>query len=189
MLRFPALAQILFACTLAACGGSSDSSSNGSDTGTPSDGALDTKVPSETGADTTSDAPVDSSADAVPDAMSETTSETASETAGEAGSGAVGAGCTDGSQCSTDFCITDAKFTGGYCSEPIPECPAPGGGPDPCPTGSSCLNLSITGGTGSGDACARNCSVDGDCRTGEGYKCCPISTALHVCIPTSMCLP
>ena len=183
LFRISALAQIFFVCSLAACSGSNDSSSGGADSGAQTDGALDTTTTNETGADAATDAPIDAATDAHADVATET------ETSGEAGAGAVGTACTDGSQCSTDFCITDTRFPGGYCSQTIVECPAPGGGPNPCPTGSSCLNVAITGGTGSGDACMRDCAADGDCRVAEGYKCCPISTDTHVCLPISLCLP
>jgi hypothetical protein len=191
MLRFSAFAQLALAFSLAACSGSDDgssSSSDGGDTGTPiGDGAA-------------TDAPHDTAI--APDGASETSSETSAETSadspatdtttgvdGDAHPTDVGNPCVDGSTCSTDFCITDARFPAGYCSEPIAECPAPGGGTDPCPTGSDCVNgLGISAG-GASDFCLRECGADTDCRVADGYKCCSgLGHSGHsVCAPKSYC--
>jgi hypothetical protein len=49
------------------------------------------------------------------------------------------AGTCSFASCMSPMCLTNG-FTGGYCSIPITECPAPGGGHDVCPSGSSCTN-------------------------------------------------
>jgi hypothetical protein len=90
--------------------------------------------------------------------------------------GAVGAPCTDGTQCATGQCITEAMhslYVGGYCS--IVMCTT-------CPAGSYCAGGGGIGALG----CFEECTPGAACRT--GYKCCPIPTDLGgqgLCVPAS----
>lgn len=100
----------------------------------------------------------------------------------------IGAACTGPTDCAS-YCITDPRYTNGYCSVGIEECPAPGGGPDPCPSGSTCTNsLGFGDGAGHSDFCMRNCTKDADCRVAEGYACCGSTHAGNlVCVPRTYC--
>jgi hypothetical protein len=89
----------------------------------------------------------------------------------------VGSPCTDGSQCASGQCITEAMhavYTGGYCS--ILGCT------NDCPSGSVCAGGGAIGNTG----CFQECALGDACRT--GYKCCPVQFDLGgmgVCVPTT----
>lgn len=81
----------------------------------------------------------------------------------------IGAACTEPADCGTlpdlDMdCIEVAPiFSGGYCTSPCSPTD-----PDPCIAGGgACVEL-----VGS-YICLRPCTVDGDCRTAEGYSCMP----------------
>jgi hypothetical protein len=89
------------------------------------------------------------------------------------GGGAVGAPCAGGGDCASGTCFTQPPFTGGYCSQHIGECPAPGGiGNGPCPAGTICINPGVPA-TGGADYCLSACTHDSDCRVPDGYHCCP----------------
>jgi len=91
--------------------------------------------------------------------------------------GSVGAACAGDADCdmlTAPTCMTtigsggfSADFPGGYCTQTC--MPSFGGGPDGCPTGSSCFG----GGFGGFGAayCAKTCSSDADCRVADGYTC------------------
>lgn len=71
----------------------------------------------------------------------------------------IGAACSSASDCARSTCIAD--LPGGYCTQE--SCDVVG-----CPAGSSCWNL---GGQEQFFACLRDCTAQGQCRTGEGYAC------------------
>jgi hypothetical protein len=105
-----------------------------------------------------------------------------------AGGAAVGAPCKADSDCAFR-CLLDPRFPGGYCTLPIAECAA-GGSPDAgdfnCPSGSVCLNGTPLAGLNAPDLCLKFCQVDGDCRSAEGYHCCPFRRG-NVCWPPGGC--
>ncbi|MBK6688457.1 MAG: hypothetical protein IPG45_28545 [Deltaproteobacteria bacterium] len=91
------------------------------------------------------------------------------------GTGTVGASCatvTDcqgglGAVCRQGFGL-GPTFVGGYCSEYC--------GPGACPTGSSCVGLSLA------QYCLADCAVDADCRQPD-YRCLPIGGGVSSCYP------
>lgn len=185
----------VFAVAHTACGGVTGTSN--ADSATPSDAtaANDSPMPDDAGRD--SRVPTDS---ATGDAAK--TGDGASE-AGDGGGpspeAGVGAPCAVNSDCPvlcasgqcSALCLDEPPFTGGYCSRSIGECPAPSpdAGSGPCPPGTFCANgQPAVDGTG-GDYCLAGCKTDGDCRTGQGYKCCPNLThaGRSVCAPASLC--
>jgi hypothetical protein len=93
--------------------------------------------------------------------------------------GDVGAPCTDGSQCATGQCISEAmhaKYVGGYCS-------VIGCNSTSCPSGSICSG----GGAIANSGCFEECALGSACRA--GYKCCPPQGAdlgaMGICVPTT----
>jgi hypothetical protein len=102
----------------------------------------------------------------------------------------IGDPCTGGEGCGSGFCLQDVPFSGGYCSEVIAECPAPGSPTIVCPAGATCENAVVTGAPPqqmARDLCLRSCAVDSDCRVAEGYHCCPshLVQSARVCVPGS----
>ena len=87
---------------------------------------------------------------------------------------AIGGACLANTDCTSSFCVTEAKFatyTGGYCSQQ--PCAT-------CPNGSSC----VSGAAVQGQACLKNCTTAADCRT--GYSCCTDATSQQkVCAPST----
>jgi hypothetical protein len=108
---------------------------------------------------------------------------------GEGAAGGIGRSCADDSDC-TGLCLRSDPFTGGYCTRAIAECPAPGGGPGSCPSGSTCANGVLYDG-GAGDYCLADCASNSECRATEGYTCCPGLThaGRSVCAPARYCSP
>jgi len=109
--------------------------------------------------------------------------------------GSVGTPCTNDNDCPIDvfgvpdgLCIHQAPFTNGYCSARIGECPAPGGGGQPCPPGSACIHPGIQQ-TGGADFCLKQCASGSDCRTADAYTCCPAVAGQmqSVCYPLALC--
>ena len=89
--------------------------------------------------------------------------------------GAVGHACSAGSECATDYCLTEANrpiYVGGYCTSL--NCDPVDGG---CPIGSDCSGGGAVGAT----ACFVRCTDHGDCRI--GYRCCPDFNQVKVCAP------
>jgi len=153
---------VLIGSMLAACGGSEEGAS-------------------------TNDAQPDSATDVVAvDTSVDSTTDSGAEMDG--GVVVIGAPCTGTTDCA-GVCITDPRFTRGYCSIGIAECAAPGGTFDPCPSGSSCTNgLGFDDDAGHGDFCLSDCATDSDCRVADGYACCGRThTGKLVCIPRSYC--
>lgn len=72
-------------------------------------------------------------------------------------------------------CLRFARFANGYCVQP---CTRGSGCPSP---GMSCRLLP------SSTACFKDCTTDADCRTAEGYRCCP--PWLDFGGPNSVCYP
>jgi hypothetical protein len=103
------------------------------------------------------------------------------------GGRAVGAPCQGAPDCMF-ACVTDPRFAGGYCTEPIAECAAgaPDGGDANCVSGSICANGLVIAGLGAPDLCLATCSNDSDCRAAEGYHCCTYR-ASRVCYPAPNC--
>lgn len=108
--------------------------------------------------------------------------------------GGVGTPCTNDSDCPIDvfgadngLCIQQAPFTKGYCSARVGECPAQAGA-GPCPAGSECIHPGI-GQTGGADFCLKQCATGSDCRTADGYVCCPAvpGQTQSVCYPSALC--
>ncbi len=129
---------------------------------------------------------------AAPDASTGT--EDAPRSDAPSSSGSVGAPCTNDNDCPIDvfgtpdgLCIQQAPFTNGYCSARIGECPAPGGA-EPCPPGSACTHPGIQQ-TGGADFCLKECATNSDCRTADGYVCCPAVAGQpqSVCYPRALC--
>jgi hypothetical protein len=99
---------------------------------------------------------------------------------------AIGAACKSDQDCAF-VCANNGPFTGGYCTEPIAECAAnrPDGGDFNCPSGSVCVNGAFMV-ANRPDLCAKECAMDNDCRTAEGYHCCPFR-GTGVCWPGHGC--
>jgi hypothetical protein len=71
---------------------------------------------------------------------------------------------------------------------PIAECAAntPDAGDFNCPSGSVCYNGAVIPGLNSPDLCLKGCQTDNDCRSAEGYHCCPFRRG-NVCFPAGAC--
>lgn len=102
-----------------------------------------------------------------------------------------GAACQSDGECPR-LCIRDAPFSGGYCSQIELDCSNAGSAAD-CPAGTLCRRVTIqTAPPYPADLCLRQCGSDGDCRTGEGYRCCPRPAGSpgpdgKTCMPSSSC--
>jgi hypothetical protein len=101
----------------------------------------------------------------------------------------VGVPCTKDADCSSvgqyiGFCLdapANPSFQSGYCALPCAHgygCPALGLSCEEHPAG--------TGGGGGPWACFQSCQLDADCRTSDGYRCCPhwgLNGTGSVCFP------
>jgi hypothetical protein len=102
-----------------------------------------------------------------------------------------GAACHSDGECPR-LCVQDAPFSGGYCSQIELDCGHPSSAAD-CPSGTLCRRVTIqTSPSYPEDLCLRQCGSDGDCRSGEGYRCCARPAGSpgpdgKSCMPSSAC--